>query len=95
MSLDRLLGLEQVPVLQMHDDGMPLGKVYSFPKIQAACEYKDSAKRNSGLESLPPDRPQGILLCYQLLLQKIAYLLSVLGYICQHAMDTLQHFRWH
>lgn len=33
-----LLGLELVPALQMHDEGLPLGKTYSLPKIQAACE---------------------------------------------------------
>lgn len=45
--------------------------------MQAACEYKHSTKRHSGLESLPPDRPQGILLCYQLLKQKTTYLSPV------------------
>lgn len=74
MSLNRILELEQVPALQMHGNQLPLGRSYSFPKIKAACEYKHSTKRNSGLESLPPDRPQGILLCYQLLLQKTTYL---------------------
>lgn len=29
-------------------------KASSFPKMQAACEYKHSTKRHSGLESLPP-----------------------------------------
>lgn len=40
MSLDGPLGVDQVPVLQMHDDVLPLGKTYSLPKVQAACEYK-------------------------------------------------------
>lgn len=75
MSFNRLLGLELVPALQMHDEGLPLGKTYSLPKIQAACEYKHSTEGTSGLETLPPDRPQGLLLCYQLLLQKTTDLL--------------------
>lgn len=95
MSLDGPLEVDQVPVLQMHDDVLPSGKVYSLPKIQAACEYKHSKNRNSGLESVPPDRPPGILFCYQLLLQKTTYLLQVLDYICQHSVDTLQHFKWY
>lgn len=34
---------------------------------------------------MPPDRPQGLLLCYQLLLQKTTDLLQVLSDICQHS----------
>lgn len=50
ISLEGLLRAEQVPVLQMQDDELPLGQACSYPKIQAACKHKHSTI-NSVLKS--------------------------------------------